>query len=455
MKSHWKMLVLVLLIAATATGLALNSWTRAQVVGVFKQLSQGRDHSLEGSSERSWKPELAAKMTGAWDHVLTLEPNQIRAIGLKTVPVKQQVDTTTLKLFGTSDYDPATVTVVRTHFDSRVDRVLVKQGSTVKIGDPLLELFSTDLAEAKSNYEAAISQWARDKKVLDYKKPLAEGNNIARKEVFEAENDEAQSRLKMKLAKDKLLVYGLSDKEIENASNEDGVQKAKMILRSRADGVVVERNVVTGNTYKPEDLLMKITPLDHLWVFGSVSELDADQVEVDQKLKVIFPFSNRTLDASVNFIDKAIDSDSRSAKFRTSIPNAEGKLKAGMFARIELDVKPKPGSTLIPRVAMVSVDQYDYVFVKQKGTTDRFERRQIVAEKENNDFVIVGAPTLGQRGLSPGEEVVTTGSLILEQMYEDRVMIEGGLLASRPEEGPTTSRDHPTPVVVTTQPERR
>ena len=49
--------------------------------------------------------------------------------------------------------------------------------------------------------------------------------------MIEAENDEAQSRLKMKLAKDKLLVYGLTDKEIENARNEDGVQKAKMILR--------------------------------------------------------------------------------------------------------------------------------------------------------------------------------------------------------------------------------
>ena len=123
-----------------------------------------------------------------------------------------------MKLFGTTDYDPATVTVVRTQFDSRVDRVLVDLGSTVKKGDPLLELFSTDLAEAKSNYEAAISQWARDKKVLDYKTPLAQGNNIARKEVIEAENDEAQSRLKMKLAKDKLLVYGLTDKEIENAT---------------------------------------------------------------------------------------------------------------------------------------------------------------------------------------------------------------------------------------------
>ena len=45
----------------------------------------------------------------------------------------------------------------------------------------------------------------------------------------------------MKLAKDKLLVYGLTEKEIENAKSEDGVQKARMILRSRADGVVVLR----------------------------------------------------------------------------------------------------------------------------------------------------------------------------------------------------------------------
>ena len=51
-----------------------------------------------------------------------------------------------------------------------------------------------------------------------------------------------------------------------------------------------------------------------------------------------------------------------------------------------------------------------------------------MAEKENNDVVIVADPSLGQPGLTPGEVVVTTGSLILEQMYEDRVMAEGGFL---------------------------
>ena len=58
---------------------------------------------------------------------------------------------------------------------------------------------------------------------------------------------------------------------------------------------------------------------------------------------------------------------------------------------------------------------------------------------ERNDIVIVAEPAEGHRGLTPGEEVVTTGSLILEQMYEDGVMAEGGLLVSRPGAGEARS----------------
>ena len=249
-----------------------------------------------------------------------LSADQIRAIGLRTEVVKKQIEPTVLRLFGNTLYDPAYVTVVRTQFDSRVDQVLVDFGDVVQIDTPLLELFSTDLAEAKSNYEAAISQWARDKSVLDYKTELAKTNNLAGKELIEAKNDEAQSRLKMKLVRDKLLVYGLSDKEIENARRRRRNPKGEDDLAVAAAGVVVLRDVVKGNYYTSADLLMTIAPLDHLWVRGSVSELDAEKVEPDQTLKVIFPFSDRTIDAKVDYIDKAIDPDSRSAKFRTAIP---------------------------------------------------------------------------------------------------------------------------------------
>jgi cobalt-zinc-cadmium efflux system membrane fusion protein len=313
----------------------------------------------------------------------------------------------------------------------------------------LLELFSSDLAEAKSNYEAAISQWSRDKKVLDYKTELARANNLAAKELIEAQNDEAQSRLKKKLARDKLLVYGLTDKEIENAANEDGVQKARMTLRSRADGVVVLRNVVKGNYYTSADLLMTIAPLDHLWVRGNVSELDAEKVEVGQSLKVIFPYSDRTVAAEVTYVDKAIDPDTRSAKFRTSIRNPDGKLKAGMSVRVLVEIPPKEGRTVIPRSAMVTVDRYDYVFIKKAGTSDQFERRQIFTTNEMHDMVVVAEPTRDHPGLTPGQEVVTIGSLILEELYEEREMIEGGFFASREGESRMASSGQPSISILT------
>ena len=106
---------------------------------------------------------------------------------------------------------------------------------------------------------------------------------------------------------------------------------------------------------------------------------------------------------------------------------------------------------MIPRIAMVSVDRYDYVFVKKPGKDNAFERRTIVRQGKQR-LVIVAEPAQGHLGLTPGEEVVTTGSLILEQMYEDRVMTEGGLLVSEPGQGKLDHFQTNHVVISTTKP---
>lgn len=432
MKFNGKLVMAVALIAAGATGVTLNKKTRAQVIHAWKQIARASAHGEEPPPDNSWT--RVPDGTAAWDRTVSLTAEQIRAIGLETTPVVSQAQPTVLSLFGTTDYIPANVTIVRAQFDSRVDDVIVDVGTVVKIDDPLVQLFSADLAAAKSDYEVAVSQWVHDKRVYDYKMPLAKNGTLPGKEAIEVENDEAQSRLKMKLAKDKLLVYGLTNEEIENAKNEDGVQKAKMTLRARGNGVVVKKSAVKGNYFDAKEALMTIAPLDHFWVHGHVSELDAEKVEVGQSLTVIFPFSpsDREIKSKIDYIDQAIDPGTRSARFRTTIPNRKGQIKAGAFVKVKVDISPKPGRTVIPRSAMVSVDRQDYVFIRKPGKTATFERRPINAAKESNDIVIVAEPAEGHRELTPGEEVVTLGSLILENMYEDRLMTEGGLLVADP-----------------------
>jgi cobalt-zinc-cadmium efflux system membrane fusion protein len=429
---RWKFLLSLVVIAGFAAWMMLNPSARDRAEVLWRRFTSSQAVAGQAQTSKVWNPQPSSGEQ--WDRLIVLDAERIQGIGLQTVAVEKQTEPTLLRLSGVTDYDPATLSIVRTLFDSRVDRVLVDLGSKIKKGDPLLELFSTDLAAAKNDYEMARSQHDRDKKVLDYKAPLAQNNALPRKELIEIENDEAKSRYQMKLARDKLLVFGLTPEEIDNVANEDGVQKAKMILRSRADGIVIKRTVVQGNNYDSKDELMQIAPLDHLWVRGSVSELDADKVQVGQKLRVEFPYSGLSIPATVEYIDKAIEAETRSAKFRTSIPNPEGRLKAGMFVRVLLQIPPKPGQTLIPRTAMVSVDRVDYVFVKKAGTTGQFERRPITVAKENNDFVLVAPATQSHHRLEAGEEVVSVGSLILEQMYEDHVMASGEFLATQPEE---------------------
>ncbi len=290
MRISWKLTLFLAALAGVGTWLTLDRRPRGRVQELWHNFSTSALHAEETRSSKVWFPEPSANIP--WDHKVDLTADQAKGIGLRVVAVEEQTLPTLLRLSGITDYDPATLTVVRAQFDSRVDKVLVDLDSVVKVGDPLLELFSNDLAVAKNDYETAISQHARDKKVLDNKAPLAATNSIARKDLIEAQNDEAKSLLQMKLAKDKLLVFGLTEKEIADVPNEDGVKKATMILRSRAAGIVIKRSVVRGNYYDSKDELMQIAPLDRLWVKGNVSELDADRVQKHQRLKVIFPYSS-------------------------------------------------------------------------------------------------------------------------------------------------------------------
>ena len=88
---------------------------------------------------------------------------------------------------------------------------------------------------------------------------------------------------------------------------------------------------------------MQIAPLDHLWVRGAVSELDADKVKEGQKLKVVFPYSARRSTARSNTSTRrSIWTRAPRSSGRRS-PTPEGKFKAGMFVRVLLEIPPGEG----------------------------------------------------------------------------------------------------------------
>ena len=360
------------------------------------------------------------------------------AIGFRIIPVRPQTEPIKLELNGTTDYNLNTLTKIRPRFDNAlVTRVYVSAGQSVKKGDPLIELRSADLAAAKNDCRTKYVQWDHDHKYLVAREPLAKEGRITQIIWTDTVNDEKKSRLDYLVSRDKLATYGMSsdqiDKLLEGLSDDrkkaleadDNTQDiAKMTVVSPTDGVVVERDVVPDNFYDMVNIMLTISPMTELWVWGNVFESDQDKVHIGQKWDIQFQFSREKIPAHVESIANGVDPETRTLRIRASIPNANNSLKARMLVRAILQIAPLPGDTVIPRNALSVINGEYYAFV-QKGESgedaDLFDRRKLEIEQENSDFVVV------KKGLALGDRVVSNGSLILSQIFEDKSTVETGL----------------------------
>ncbi len=348
------------------------------------------------------------------DGLIELDDKAVEAIGVQTAQVLAQTKPMHLELLGTTNYDEHTRSQVRPLFKGRVDSVRTEVGRTVKKGEPLVDLYSTVLAEAKNAYEIEHIQWVYDENLVKNREELFKTKAVSERLLLETRNSEMKSKREAEVARDKLLVYGLTDEEIQDLHKESGAQKARMTLRAPADGIVIERNVVPGNLYDENDTLLVIAPLDHLWVWGNVFESDLDLISLGQAWEIRFPFLNQVLRGQVEYISNRVDPVTHSVRIRTSVPNLDGKLKSNMLVRGMLEIPPLPSRTVIPRTALITDDGHYFVFLRSEvGGKARFERRALTVAHEKDDEVIV------EYGLRPGESVVRVGGLILAQLYEE------------------------------------
>lgn len=451
----WKMIIALVAIAGVGGAVYVSGVSKAQVRDVIKYVEK---HTLSHEAPDESKVAVPVKITheGPWDGFVSITHDEGEAIGLRLATVVAQTEPIKLELTGRTAYDPDTLTKIRPRFDTLVEKVEARLGQSVKVGDPLVELHSTDLASAKSDFQSKFVQWQHDLNLYNLRQELIKTGAISQQLWVDTQNDEKKSRLDYTLARDRLKILKVPDDEIlplidplrDEGKGKEGnanlaaarfgeiEDKAKMTLRSPVDGIVIEREVVPQNFYETSTVLMVIAPLDHLWVWVNVYELDQDKVKVGQTMEIQFPFLQEKIQGTVQYVANEVSKDTRAVKIRASIPNPGARLKSDMLVKAMLDIPPSPGQTAIPRLAMVSANGNDYVFVRKprKGTqgngddhapkTDQFERRQVNVAQENHDTVVVA------QGLKPGEEVVTSGSLVLAQVYEDTLTVDTGLPAN-------------------------
>jgi multidrug resistance efflux pump len=129
---------------------------------------------------------------------------------------------------------------LRPHFECRITRIHVRPGESVKKGDPLAEVFSTELAAHKKEYRTKKVRWEHDRTHLQSRQWLVESETVSEQLLSEAQNHESRSLFEFQIAEGKLKVLGLDDEVIRR------VEKGRRRPAFSTDSPITDRWDRTG-----------------------------------------------------------------------------------------------------------------------------------------------------------------------------------------------------------------
>lgn len=291
---------------------------------------------------------------------------------------------------------------VRTQMAGEIERAYFTQGQDVKKGQLLFTLDRRPFQATLSQLEANL---ARDQAQLANAQAQAERNNklfeagIISKDQYETFRTTAQAQ-------------GASVRADQAAIENAKVNLSYCSIYSPIDGRTGSYQVYPGNIAKVSDtVLVVINQIRPIYVTFAVPEQYLAEVKEYQArgpLVVEARIPNDPHAPSLGqlaFIDNAVDTASGTIKMRAKFPNADNRLWPGQFVNVVLRLTLQLNATVVPSQSVQTGQVGKYLFVVKSDNTADLRP------------VVVGATVQGEtvieKGVAPGESVVTDGQLLL------------------------------------------
>jgi Cu(I)/Ag(I) efflux system membrane fusion protein len=326
---------------------------------------------------------------------VTLEPERLQLIGVRIGTVAKRSLDGGLRLLGFVTPDETRLANVHVRFSGWVRELSVDQtGQTVKADQKLLTIYSQELYQAEQEYLLA-------------------------KQSLQATTDRELSAVRRRLfdaSRQRLELLGIPAEERLRLETE-GQPRAEPWIRSPRAGVVLEKNVLAGQFIGPDRTLFTLADLSRVWVLADVYERDLARIGVGQKVRLTTSaYPGATFAGKVGFIYPSVSEDTRTLKVRIEFDNADGRLKPGLYAEIDVSGGEQEVLT-IPADAVMDEGARQYAFVVHDGT--HFEPRLLSLGHRSDDYAEVLS------GLSEGEQVVTSANFLIDSESRLKAAMSG------------------------------
>lgn len=411
----WKSWIAALLLTAAVCALALSVWKpemfKAAAPAPKTQAQKEEYYCPMHPQQRSDKPgncpicsmnlvqihktpqanatPAATPGEAAGPSTIFISPQRQQLIGVRSVPAAFRPLVKEIRTLGKVAFDETKITHIHTKVAGFIEDVFADfLGKPVKRGDPLFTIYSPDLVATQQEYLLALRS-----------------ANILKDSSFPWIS--AGSKNLLEAARRRLRLWDVSEEEIQQLERE-GQPKRALTICSPVSGVVTERAAYHHGKYvTPEIDLYTIVDLSTVWVLGEVYESDLPYINLGQTVQVEFPYTGGMTDRSgkIVFIQPTLDAATRTAKVRLEFSNPNLLLRPGMFVHFRVRV-PLGVRLAVPDDAVLDTGTEQYVFLDRGH--GYFEPRPITLGPAAGGYYAV------ERGLKPGERVVTSANFILD-----------------------------------------
>ncbi len=344
---------------------------------------------------------------------------------------------------------------VTSKISAPVKRVLVNRGDHVHAGQLLMELEAADLTasasesqhqyqqsqaayqlltgatvhedrtRAQSDLQTAQQTYDAAKNLYDSRVALQKEGALAEKLVVEARVAMVQAQSQLENARRHLQALDqVSQREsiagaaaqmnaakshYDNAAAQAGYAQ----VRSPINGIVADRAVYPGEMPQPGTPLVSIVDVSQIVARANVPVKDAMTIKPGRPARIAGPEGD--IAGKVTVVSPAVDPSTTTVEVWVQAPNPGERLKPGATVHVAIIAETIQNTLVVPTSALLNFDEGGQKVMVVVNNSIARERRISVGVRQGDRVQILS-------GLQPGEMVVTSGGLGLDDKAKVKVL---------------------------------
>jgi membrane fusion protein, heavy metal efflux system len=299
---------------------------------------------------------------------------------------------TTLTVTGVVNPDVSRNVPVISLASGRVVEIRARLGDTVKKGQLLMRVQSSDISGAFSDYLKAVNDERLAQRQAERAKILLDKGAIAQKDFEVAEAAEQDAKADLNSKADRLRVLGV-DKD-----HPGGI----VDVVAPVSGTITDQQVTNaaGVQALSGPNPFTISDLSYVWIICDVYENDLRNVRLGEFADIhLNAYPDKVLKGRIGNIGAILDPSIRTAKVRLEVRNPEGLMRVGLFVTATFYGRTPETHAAVPASAVLHLHDRDWVFVPE----ERGQFRRVEVAVGN---ILPGNMQEVLSGIKPGAQVI-------------------------------------------------